>query len=33
MAHSSIYIPLRSDVRGFIMSPNGGVDFEGVYRE
>ena len=33
MAHSSIYIPVRKDVKGFVMAPNGGVDFEGVYRE
>jgi peptide/nickel transport system substrate-binding protein/dipeptide transport system substrate-binding protein len=32
MAHSSVYIPLRKDVVGFVMSPNGSVDFEGVYR-
>ncbi|WP_374434046.1 ABC transporter substrate-binding protein [Inhella sp.] len=33
MAHSTIYIPVRQDVRGFTMAPNGSVDFEGVYRE
>ena len=33
MAHSSIYIPIRRDVKGFVMAPNGSVDFEGVYRE
>jgi ABC-type transport system substrate-binding protein len=33
MAHSSVYIPLRKDVQGFVMSPNGSVDFEGVWRE
>ncbi len=33
MAHSSIYIPLRKDVRGFVMAPDGSVDFEGVWRE
>ena len=33
MAHSSIYIPIRRDVKGFVMSPNGSVDFEGVWRE
>jgi ABC-type transport system substrate-binding protein len=32
MAHASVYIPLRKDVQGFVMSPNGSVDFEGVYR-
>ena len=32
MAHSSVYIPLRRDVQGFVMAPNGSVDFEGVYR-
>ncbi len=33
MAHSSIYMPLRKDVRGFVMAPDGSVDFEGVWRE
>ncbi|MBH9552595.1 ABC transporter substrate-binding protein [Inhella gelatinilytica] len=33
LAHSTIYIPVRSDVQGFTMAPNGSVDFEGVYRE
>ena len=33
MAHSSVYIPVRKDVVGFVMSPNGSVDFEGVYRK
>ena len=33
MAHSSIHIPLRNDVRGFVMAPNGSVDFAGVWRE
>jgi peptide/nickel transport system substrate-binding protein/dipeptide transport system substrate-binding protein len=33
MAHSTVYIPIRKDVKGFIMAPNGTVDFEGVYRE
>jgi ABC-type transport system substrate-binding protein len=33
MAHSAIYIPVRRDVKGFVMAPNGSVDFEGVYRE
>ena len=32
MAHSSVYIPLRKDVVGFVMAANGSVDFEGVYR-
>ena len=32
MAHSSVYIPLRKDVLGFVMAPNGSVDFENVYR-
>jgi peptide/nickel transport system substrate-binding protein/dipeptide transport system substrate-binding protein len=31
-AHSSIYIPLRKDLIGFTMAPNGSVDFEGVTR-
>ena len=33
IAHSSVYIPLRKDVVGFVMAPNGSVDFEGVYRK
>jgi len=33
MAHSSIYIPLRKDVKGFVMAPNGRMNFEGVYRQ
>ncbi|MDM4768149.1 ABC transporter substrate-binding protein [Pelomonas sp. SE-A7] len=33
MAHSTVYIPMRRDVQGFVMSPNGAVDFENVYRE
>ena len=33
MAHSTVYIPLRSDVQGFVMAPNGSVDFEDVYRK
>jgi len=33
MAHSTVYIPMRRDVQGFVMSPNGSVDFENVYRE
>lgn len=33
MAHSTVYIPTRLDVRGFVMQPNGGVVFENVYRE
>lgn len=33
MAHSSVYIPVRKDVVGFVMSPNGSVDFEGVVRK
>ena len=32
MAHASIYIPVRKDVQGFVMSPNGSVDFEDVVR-
>jgi len=32
MAHSTIYIPMSQDVQGFVMLPNGGVDFENVYR-
>ena len=33
MAHSAVYIPVRKDVKGFVMAPNGSVDFEGVWRE
>ena len=33
MAHSSVYIPIRKDVQGFVMSPNSSVRFEGVWRE
>ncbi|MEJ5999881.1 ABC transporter substrate-binding protein [Paucibacter soli] len=33
MAHSTVYIPVRRDVQGFIMAPNGSVDFENVYRK
>ncbi len=33
MAHSSVYIPIRKDVQGFVMSPNGSVNFEGVSRK
>ncbi|RZJ11014.1 MAG: ABC transporter substrate-binding protein [Rubrivivax sp.] len=33
MAHSTVYIPIRKDVVGFRMAPNGSVDFEGVYRK
>ncbi len=33
MAHSSVYIPMRRDVQGFVMSPNGSMDFEGVTRK
>jgi len=33
MAHSTVYIPIRKDVVGFKMSPNGSVDFNGVYRK
>jgi peptide/nickel transport system substrate-binding protein/dipeptide transport system substrate-binding protein len=32
LAHAPIYIPITRDVRGFVMAPNGGVDFEDVYR-
>ena len=33
MAHSTIYMPIRNDVKGFVMSPNGSVEFDGVWRE
>ena len=32
MAHSTIYIPMLKEVQGFVMQPNGGVDFENVWR-
>mgnify|MGYP001619226470 CR=1 FL=1 len=32
MAHSTVYIPMSRDVEGFIMTPNGGVNFENVFR-
>ena len=31
MAHSRIYIPLRNNVQGFVMNPNGSFDFENVW--
>jgi len=33
MAHSTLYMPIRKDVKGFVMSPNGSVEFDGVWRE
>jgi ABC-type transport system substrate-binding protein len=33
MAHSAIYMPIRREVKGFVMAPNSSVDFDGVYRE
>jgi peptide/nickel transport system substrate-binding protein/dipeptide transport system substrate-binding protein len=33
MAHSAIYMPIRKEVKGFVMAPNSSVDFDGVYRE
>ena len=33
VAHSTIYIPLRKDVQGFLLAPNGSVDFEDVFRK
>ncbi len=33
MAHSTVYIAYRHDVHGFVMAPNGSVDFENVYRD
>jgi len=33
MAHSTVYIPVRRDVQGFVMAPNGSADFEDVYRK
>lgn len=33
LAHSSIHVPMTGDVRGFVMRPNGGMDFENVWRE
>lgn len=32
LAHSAVFIPMTSDVHGFIMAPNGGIRFEDVYR-
>jgi ABC-type transport system substrate-binding protein len=32
MAHSTIYIPMLKEVQGFVMQPNGGVEFENVWR-
>ena len=32
MAHSTVYIPMLVDVKGFVMAPNGGMDFEDVSR-
>ncbi|WP_269531486.1 ABC transporter substrate-binding protein [Chitinimonas sp. BJYL2] len=32
LAHSTVYIPMKKDVQGFVMAPNGSVDFENVYR-
>lgn len=32
LAHSTVYIPMKREVKGFAMAPNGGVDFENVYR-
>ncbi|WP_293762648.1 ABC transporter substrate-binding protein [uncultured Aquitalea sp.] len=31
MAHSRIYIPMRKEVEGFVMNPNGSFEFEDVY--
>ncbi|WP_186293315.1 ABC transporter substrate-binding protein [Chitinimonas sp. BJB300] len=33
MAHSTVYIPMLRDVKGFMMAPNGSLDFENVYRD
>ena len=33
MAHSTVYIAMSKDVKGFAMSPNGAINFEGVYRQ
>ncbi|MGQ5521644.1 ABC transporter substrate-binding protein [Chitinimonas sp. PSY-7] len=33
MAHSTVYIPMWRDVKGFVMAPNGSVEFENVYRD
>ena len=32
MAHSTLYIPMRAEVQGLVLSPNGRLDFDGVYR-
>ena len=33
IAHATIYIAIRDDVQGFVMTPNGAVEFEDVYRQ
>ena len=33
IAHSTLYMPIRKEVKGFVMAPNASVEFEGVYRE
>jgi peptide/nickel transport system substrate-binding protein/dipeptide transport system substrate-binding protein len=33
LAHSTVYIPMVRDIRGFVMAPNGSVDFKDVYRQ
>lgn len=33
IAHATIYMAIRDDVHGFVMTPNGAVDFEDVYRQ
>ncbi len=32
IAHSTVYIPMARDLKGFLMAPNGNVDFENVTR-
>ena len=32
IAHSTVSIPMTSEVHGFVMAPNGGMRFENVYR-
>lgn len=33
LAHSTVYIPMVRDIQGFVMAPNGSVDFKDVYRQ
>jgi peptide/nickel transport system substrate-binding protein/dipeptide transport system substrate-binding protein len=33
LAHSTVYIPMVRDIKGFVMAPNGSLDFKDVYRQ